>query len=360
MQQRVRQAVDRLVESGAETGVQVAVYRDGRQVVDVVAGAADAATGRALTSDTPIYCYSVGKAMTATVVHVLAERGVLGYDTPVAELWPEFGAHGKEGVTVRHVLTHTAGVPGLPSDTTVEDLCDWDGICATIADATPWWEPGTKLGYHAYTFGFILGEVVRRATGRPIGRVLREEVAGPLGVADELYFGMPESELARAAVLDEPEGKAEMFTSLPEDAPMFAAAPKAVFPDAAFGNRADIMRAEIPAGGKMTARAIARLYAALLGEVDRVRLVSAERLPLLSSVAVKDTDQVMGTDSALSLGFGVGHPVTGADTVFGWAGVGGTYACADTATGTAYAITKNRLGMDFSTVEAVTAAVDGA
>ncbi|HEX2315412.1 MAG TPA: serine hydrolase domain-containing protein [Thermomonospora sp.] len=353
----IQRTIDRLVDHGEERGVQVAVYRDGRQVVDAVAGVADPATGRAMTADTPVYCYSVGKAMTATVVHVLAERGVLGYDTRVAEVWPEFAAHGKDGVTVRHVLTHTAGVPGLPADVTVEDLCDWDRICAVVADATLWWEPGTKLGYHAYTFGFILGEVVRRATGRPIGQVLREEIAEPLGVADELFFGMPDAALARAAVLEEPEGKADMFASLPDDLPMFAATPKRAFPNAAFGNRADVLRADIPAGGKMTARAIARLYAALLGEVDGVRLVSPERLREITAVAVKDTDQIMGQESALGLGFGIGHPTTGSDTVFGWAGVGGTYAWADTATGTTCAVAKNRLGMDMATVAAVTDAL---
>ena len=140
------------------------------------------------------------------MAHVLAERGLFGYDTPVVELWPEFGAHGKHAVTVRHVLTHSAGVPGIPLDTTPEDLCDWDKMCAAIADAELWWEPGTKVGYHAYTFGYIIGEIVRRVTGKPISQVLREDVAGPLGVADELYFGMPESEHGRLARLEDEEG----------------------------------------------------------------------------------------------------------------------------------------------------------
>ncbi|SEG73629.1 CubicO group peptidase, beta-lactamase class C family [Thermomonospora echinospora] len=359
MQQRVQETIDRLVESGAERGVQVAVYRDGEQVVDAVAGVADPRDGRAVTAGTPFYCYSVGKTMTAAIVHMLAERGAFGYDTPVAELWPEFGAHGKEAVTVRHVLTHTAGVPALPSDATPEDVCDWDKMCAALADATLWWEPGTKLGYHAYTFGYLLGEIVRRVTGKPISQVLREDVAEPLGMADELYFGMPESELGRAARLEEPEENAAMFAQIPADSPMFGTAPKAVFPNAAFGNRPDVLRADIPAGGKMSARAIARLYAALLGQIDGVRLISPQRLAELTTVAVKDTDQFMGEETAMSLGFGIGHPVTGAQSVFGWAGIGGTYACADTATGMAVAVTKNRLTGDFAAVEAVTEAING-
>jgi len=153
---------------------------------DVLGAVADPETGRPVTPDTPIYAYSVVKAATSTVAHMLVERGLFGYDTPVVELWPEFGANGKESATVRHVLTHTVGVPGIPANTTPEDLCDWDKMCGVIADAEPWWEPGTKMAYHAYTFGYIVGEIVRRATGKHISQVLREEVAEPLGVADEM------------------------------------------------------------------------------------------------------------------------------------------------------------------------------
>ena len=118
MQEEIQATIDKLVASGAERGVQVAVYRDGEQVVDAVAGVADPASGRPVTSDTPFYSYSVGKGVTAAVVHVLVERGAFGYDTRIAELWPEFGAHGKQAVTVRQVLDHSAGVPGMPLDTT--------------------------------------------------------------------------------------------------------------------------------------------------------------------------------------------------------------------------------------------------
>src|SRR6266536_3971313 len=223
VQQQVQQAIDQLIESGVERGLQVAVYHNDKLVVDAVAGIADPATRRSVTSDTPFFSYSIGKGVAATVVHVLAERGVLDYDTPIVELWPEFGAHGKERATVRHALTHSVGVPGIPADTTAEDLCDWDLMCARIAGATPWWEPGTQTGYHAYTFGYIVGEIVRRATGKRISQVLREDVAGPLGVAGELYFGMPASELGRLARLEDAEGSAEMLASIPDDSPMFRA-----------------------------------------------------------------------------------------------------------------------------------------
>ncbi len=214
IQQQVQQAIDELVESGAERGLQVAVYRNGKLVVDAVAGIAEVATGRPVTSDTPFFSFSVGKGVAATVVHVLAERGVLDYDLPIVELWPEFGAHGKEKATVRHALSQSVGVPGLPPGLTVEDMCDWDKMCAIIADAEPWWEPGTKIGYHAVTFGYIIGEIVRRASGKPLSQVLREEVAGPLGVADQLFFAVPKAEQGRLARLEDAPIPPEMAAAM--------------------------------------------------------------------------------------------------------------------------------------------------
>src|SRR5829696_7989421 len=175
LQQQVQKVVDELVASGAERGVQVAVYQDGEQVVDVVAGVADPATGRPVDPGTVFYNYSIGKAATSTVVHRLAERGLFGYDT--------------------------------------------------------------------YTFGYILGEVVRRVTGKRISQVLAEEVAEPLGVAGELWFGMPAAEHYRLAPLEDEPGAAEMaaqmLASMPPDLPMLRSAPMSLFPNASFGNRPD-------------------------------------------------------------------------------------------------------------------------
>jgi CubicO group peptidase (beta-lactamase class C family) len=360
LQQQIQETIDGLVESGAERGLQVAVYQNGEAVVDAVAGVADPATGRTVTPDTPFYCYSVGKGATSTVAHVLVERGLFGYDTPIVELWPEFGVHAKETATVRHALTHTVGVPGIPEDTTPEDLCDWDKMCAVIADAEPWWEPGTKIAYHAYPFGYIVGEIVRRTTGKPISQVLREEVGAPLGIADEIYFGVPESELDRLARLEDAEGSAEFLASLPDDAPFFKLGPRVVSPTAEFGNRKDILMADIPAGGKMSARAVARMYAALLGEVDGVRLVSAERLREVLAGSFTGVDQIMGFPTTWALGYSVGR--LGADpqessSVLGVGGVGGSFACADTETGVAWALTKNRLTPGFDAAQQISAIV---
>src|SRR2546426_9254838 len=215
-----------MVESGAEEGLQVAAYQHGEQIIDAVAGLADPKTGRAVISETPFYCYSVCKAAASTLVHMLAERRALTYDTRVAEVWPEFAARGKDGVTIRQVLNHTAGVPGIPLTTTIEDLCNWEKMCSSIAGAELWWKPGTKIGYHAYTFGYIVGEVIRRVTGKRISQLLHEEVSGPLGVERELYFGMPRSEHHRLAVLeDTPMPPDFQMPAMPPDLPMFKAAP---------------------------------------------------------------------------------------------------------------------------------------
>jgi CubicO group peptidase (beta-lactamase class C family) len=357
IQQQVQHAIDQLVESGAERGLQVAVYHNGRLVVDAVAGIADPAASRRVTSDTPFFSYSIGKGVAATVVHVLAERGVLDYNTPIAELWPEFGARGKEKATVRHALSQSVGVPGLPRGLTVEDMCDWDKMCAVIANAEPWWEAGAKIGYHAVTWGYIVGEIVRRASGKPISQVLREEVAGPLGVADELFFAVPLSAQGRLARLEDapihPDMAAAMETS--EDSPLLKLGP-AECTTAAFGNRADVLSANIPAGGTVTARAVARMYAALLGEVDGVRLISPERLREVSAVAMSGIDQIFGFPSAWGLGYSIEQSTSNAQesqTIFGVGGVGGSNAYADRERGIAFALTKNRLTPSFESAQQV-------
>jgi CubicO group peptidase (beta-lactamase class C family) len=367
MQRDVQAVLDDLVGSGAERGMQAAVYRNGELLVDAVAGVADPATGRPMTSDTPVFVTSTGKGITATVVHVLAERGAIDYDTPIAELWPEFAAHGKQGATVAHALTHSAGVPGLPAELTADAFLDWDAMCTLIAGAHPWWEPSTATGYHAQTFGWIVGEIVRRATGRRISEVLRDEVAGPLGVADELFFGVPAGEIPRVARLEDPappegwEDSGEGFEMpVPEGAQEgWVWAPPGAMPDAAYGNRADILGTDIPAGCTGTARAIARTYAALMAEVDGVRLITPERLRTVTAPAVSGTDAVLFFPATRGLGFDVGGqgPFSG-PTVFGMAGSGGTAAYADTATGLSIAVTKNVNSFgDYSSYEAVCAAV---
>lgn len=333
IQQQVRDIVEELVGSGVEAGVQVAVYRHGEQVVDVAAGAD--ATGRALTAGTPVFAQSVGKGVAATVVHVLAERGVFGYDTRITELWPEFGAHGKDRATIRDALTHTLGVPHLPAGTRPEQFLDLPWVCARIADTVPLWEPGTQCGYHAQTWGFIIAEIVRRATRTSISQLLADEVSGPLGVADELYFSVPAADLPRLATLDQTPEYAEMLAVFPTEAP-------AVLPSAELVNRPDFLAAGVPQGCVTSARAVARMYAALLGAVDGVRLVPPARLAELSAVAYAGRDVLMGMPTKSALGYGIGTP-WGDPVPFGMPGIGGSAAYADVATGTAFALTSTRL-----------------
>ena len=277
------------------------------------------------------------------MVHVLVERGLFDYDTPIAQLWPEFGARGKRTGTVRHALTHSLGVPGLPTDLTWARLADWDATCALVADLPPWYEPGSRTGYHAMTFGFVLGEVVRRATGRPIARVLAEDVAGPLGVADELFFGVPPAATARLARFVDGDDAAA-FAELLDDLPPSRFGPRGFTPSAALVNDTGMVRYQAPATGTMSARAVARMYAALLDEVDGVRLVSPERLAEISTVATTGTDRTVGGPARYGLGYSVGRvgPLPGPPTVFGAAGVGGCAAYADPVSGVSVAVTKNR------------------
>ncbi|MEH0974757.1 serine hydrolase domain-containing protein [Micromonospora sp. CPCC 205546] len=335
----VRARIDELVASGLESGVQVAAYLHGTQVVDEVAGVADPATGRPLTSGTPIWSVSTGKGLTATVVHVLAERGLLDYDLRVAEVWPEFARHGKDGVTLRHVLTHTAGVPALPPGVTVADVTDWDRMCGMVADSVPLSAPGEVIAYHAWTFGWLVGEVVRRVTGRRISQVLAEDVAGPLGVPGELLFGVPEADLGRLAPVAD-RNLSAMLEWAAANLPHFdRVAPPGLRPDASVGTRPEFLRADVPATATMSARAVARTFAALIGEVDGVRLISPQRLREVGAVAVRGPEWVFGQEASFGLGYAV-EP----DGSFGSAGSGGSLAYAYPDLGLTVAATKTLLG----------------
>ena len=271
LQAGLQAAADEMVASGAETGLQIAVRQRDHVVADVVSGVADPRTGAEVRPGTLFYAASTAKGVAASLAHVLAERGDLDYDLRVADVWPEFGAHGKGLVTLRHVLLHTAGLPGLPADTTVEQLCDWDHMCAVLAAQEPWWEPGTRFGYHALTFGFLLGETMRRVTGRTVTELLRKVLTGPLGVEDEVLLRGP----APAAA---PGGATARATRAPgtteKGSPLDRATPPALRDAASFGRREDVLTSDIPSVGTMTARGVARMYSALLGYVDGVTLVS--------------------------------------------------------------------------------------
>jgi CubicO group peptidase (beta-lactamase class C family) len=343
--------LDDLVGSGAEVGLQLVVIRNGRTLLDLARGTADPRTGAPVDPDTLFWAGSTAKGVASSVAHVLVDRGVLADDMRVVDVWPEFGTHDKDRVTLRHVLLHTAGVPGLPADTTAADLCDWARMCAALADAEPWWEPGTRFGYHVKTFGFLLGEILRRVTGESISTLLREHVSGPLGVADEVHFGLPERLLPRVArqVASDGAGPARPAPGSALDRAM----PPGVVPDAHYANRSDLLTCDIPSEGTMSARGVARIYAALLGHVDGVTLVSAAKLAAMAAVAFTGMDDVMGFPTSWAFGYSTARPSGRGrpGSTFGMIGMNGSAAYADIDSGVAVAVMRNRFtGGDSSTI----------
>ena len=341
LQADIQAVAEEMVASGAETGLQVAVHRRGRVAADVAAGVADPRTGAEVRPGTLFYAVSAAKGVAASLAHVLAERGDLSYDMRLADVWPEFGTRGKEHTTLRHVLLHTAGLPGLPRETTIEQLCDWDHICQELAAAEPWWEPGTRFGYHALTFGFLLGEPLRRVTGRTMTELLREVLTGPLGIEDEVCFAVPRPLLSRVA---RPPAPPEPPDPPAEGSPLDRATPPALRDAASLGLRADVLASDIPSLGTMTARGVARMYSALLGHVDGVRLVSKQRLAVMTAIAFTGMDEVMGFPVSWAFGYSPDRPggvPSRRGSTFGMVGANGSAAYADVDSGLAVAVMRN-------------------
>jgi CubicO group peptidase (beta-lactamase class C family) len=342
--ERVRLLLEKIVSTGEETGLQVAAYHKGRLVIDAWAGDADAATGRKVDGETLFTVFSTTKGIIYAAIHLLSERGRLSYDDPVTRFWPEFGARGKQKVTVGQVMDHSAGVPQMPDGATAEDICDWDRICAAIAELPPLWEPGTKTGYHAFTVGWILGEVVRRIDGRSAARFVQEEICAPLGLKN-LFLGITDDVEPRVAnLVDAPQ---------PADAAarpaLFEKAIPAALPAAAsLFNRPEVRRASIPgAGGIMNARDLARLYASMAGGVDGVRLLPASRVALMARERRHDMDQVLGLEIRKGLGYFLPGPnaesIPDSPGAFGHPGAGGSVGWADPAHGLAVGFAKTLL-----------------
>ncbi|MBB4795973.1 serine hydrolase domain-containing protein [Streptomyces nodosus] len=346
-QRRVEEILAELTGSGVEAGVQVAAWCDGELVVDAWAGTADVAEERPMGPETLVPAWSTGKGVAAALVAVLVDQGVLAYDAPVARYWPRFAAEGKERVTLGHVLAHSAGLPQLPADVTPERLLDLPAMADWIAGQQPQWEPGSAFGYHAWTYGVLLAEILRRATGRTCDQLLRDELAGPLGIGDELLFHVPEHLTSRVATCYD-GGWAARLERMPPGAPFFRCVPHGVLPVAELGNRDDFRRIALPANGIMTARGAARLYAALAcgGELEGVRLLSAATLKEATTGWVSGVDRMMGTTCTMGGGFVIGD--SGEKSVrpaggFGHSGSGGSTAFADPAHRFSFALVKNRM-----------------
>ena len=277
----VQEALDRLVSEGREIGVQVAAWLGEVQIVDAWAGIADPTTGRLVDGDTLFNVFSVSKAVTAVALHIQVERGLVDYDAPIAAYWPDFAAEGKGDVTVRHVLSHVSGVLRMPPDVTPELMTNWDWMTRRIAEMPPSYPAGSRSSYQAMTFGWLLGEVVRRTDPkrRPFGQFVKEEVADPIGATD-LWLGIPDAAEPRVAKLDD----VAVYVA-PDGNAMREATPIQVdlMPDPF--ERPYVRRACIPAvGGIFNARSEARFWAMLAngGTLGGVRLLSEERVASFS------------------------------------------------------------------------------
>lgn len=350
---RVEAALDRAVAMGEE-GLQLAVWQGDDLVVHVWRGLADRDTGRPVDDRTLFPVFSVGKGITAMAVHLQAERGLIDYDAPVARYWPEFAANGKQGILVRHVLAHRAGLPQMPEGVTPELMVDWDWMIAELEKLPLLWEPDSRPSYLALTFGWLCGEIVRRTDpkGRTFGRFLQEEICEPVG-ADSFFIGLPGSERPRVAPL-----YAESFARVgSERAPYNALAlPKAVVPGPAVYNRPDVQAGCVPGANAIgTARSVARVFSVLAnrGTANGARLLSPQRVSSFTRLR-KDPyadDAVIGRPSLVGVGgyFVAGQypphePVIG-DSPHTLCSPGGgqTVAWADLDRGFSAAITHNRM-----------------
>lgn len=362
----VRELFETSFEGEEEIGAAIAFCLDGEMVVDLWGGHLDPERTRAWEPDTLVNTYSTTKGLTALCAHQLVERGLLDLDAPVAAYWPEFAAKGKHRIPVRWLLSHQAGLPAVREPLPAEAIYDWEAMTRALAEQEPWWEPGTRHGYHALTFGFLVGEVIRRVSGRSVGAFLREHVTGPLEA--DFHIGLGPEEEARTSDLH-----GGMAPPRPEEGGPEVPGPLGQFlrdmtdpstmTGAAFVNppgRAERVNthawraAEIPAAnGHGTARALARVYGALArgGELGGVRLLEP------ASVARAREEQAFGADAVLGrlpMRFGLGFmlrqdfmPLSPSPNAFGHPGAGGSLGMADpdARVGFGYVTNKMKMGL---------------
>lgn len=355
----VRDAFAANFDSHGEVGASFCLYHRGEKVVDLWGGVADPATGRPYEEDTCQLVFSTTKGIVAICANRLIEQGRLDPDARVAEYWPEFAQAGKEDVLVRWLLSHKAGLPVIDGTLSIEETLAWDPVVEALAAQAPIWEPGTQHGYHATTFGWLVGELIRRVAGRSVGAYVAEEIAGPLGV--DLWVGVPEDRLGQVAPLvpidlpdnenvrmvieqvlgpDSITGKA-LRTPCPE---LFGGTEGTI--DLTMFDDPRVLRAEIPAANGVTnARALARVYAACLGEVDGVRLLSDAQVEKAIERQTSGPDAVMFFETAIGLGFFLSSSFSsyGGPRGFGHTGTGGSMGFADPDAGIGFGYVMNHL-----------------
>ncbi|WP_406327692.1 serine hydrolase domain-containing protein [Streptomyces sp. NBC_00203] len=350
----VRVAFEENFRDRGELGAAVTVTLGGETVVDLWGGWADAARTRPWERETLVNVWSTSKGPTSLCAHILADRGLLDFDAPVAAYWPEFAAAGKENVLVRHLLSHRAGLSGLREPHSFAELCDWELTVERLAAQEPWWEPGTRSGYHALTFGHLVGEVVRRISGLLPGEFLEREVTGPLGI--DFTIGLPEKETDRAAELVHPPAapsseQAAIFAQL---APAALAALTNPPVGANEANTPQWRAAEIPAAnGHGTARAVAALYGifARRGAYGSRQVLSPEAAERVREGQGSCRDLVLGAGFEHETEVGLGLWLSGPNgsygpnpRAFGHDGFGGSCGLADPEAGVSLGYVMNRMG----------------
>ena len=337
------------LESGEDLGASLAVNIDGEMVVDLWGGWADEARTVPWTENTITCVFSTTKTMTALAALVLVDRGELDLDANVAAYWPEFAARGKAGIKVRQLLSHTSGVSGWDQPVTVDDLYDWDKSTAMLAAQAPWWEPGTASGYHALTYGHLIGEVIRRITGQRLGEFFAAQIAGPLGA--DFHIGLPPSEFHRVANMVPWPPQPTYPADLDPNGPAFKTFTGPVMPpniERSWTER--WRRTDIGAGnGHGNARSVARIQSAVAcgGEVDGVRLLSPKTINRIFEVQSDGIDLVLGYRLKIGVGYGLPWPevlpfVPEGRVCFG-AGAGGSLVIADADRRMTFAYVMNKM-----------------
>ncbi|HEY0651349.1 serine hydrolase domain-containing protein [Phenylobacterium sp.] len=329
----------------AEVGAALCVYRRGEMVVDLWGGHADAARSKPWAVDTLVNVWSTTKTATAVAVARCVDSGLIAYDQPVSDVWPEFAQAGKGAITVAQVMSHQAGLPGFVEPTTLDDLYDWDLVTGRLAAQAPVFEPGDLSSYHAATYGFLAGEIVRRVAGRTVGTLLREDVFGPL--AADFHIGLLASEDARVAELIAADNPAVVpLDQLPLPVRLGLSNPAQ---DPARVNTRAWRAAELPAlNGHASAHGVARLCAALAegGALDGARILSPATLSRMTAIASDRDDLLLGFNP--QWGMGVIHNLIGVygpnPRTFGHSGWGGSFGCADPDARVAIGYVMNHMG----------------
>ncbi|CAB4532612.1 unannotated protein [freshwater metagenome] len=363
--EQVRDAFQDNFDSHGEVGAAFSLYVDGKAVVNLTGGLTTEGTD--YNEDTLQMVFSSTKGATALCAHILAQRGLLDFDAPVAQYWPEFAAEGKGEIPVSWLMCHKSGLIDTTRRLSLDDALDWDTVVTALAESTPVWEPGTQHGYHAVTYGWLVGEIVRRVSGKSIGEFFAAEVAGPLGL--DFWIGLPEQQHDRVsrlipmglpegvdlevisaagagagadveAVTDELAapasiGLVQMLDMLlgPDNlAGKALSAPGGAFLDQEAWNTPELWSAMIPAANGVTnANSLARMYAACVGEVDGVRLLSEEAMQKAIEVQTDGADAVLMFPIPFALGFmrtSDFSPLSG-ERSFGHYGAGGSVGFAD-------------------------------